>query len=121
MGGWVKGFLLLRFVSSLSTCIDSYSSATAFLLLYPPAHIEPTVAHLNRLLSTHPPTHPPRGQLGHGDPFEEMAHGTLKGNETEVVVACLGDFMGDYCRELREEGKEDFLSHPPTHPPTHLC
>lgn len=47
---------------------------------------------------------PVTGGRGGGDPFEELAEGGLRGNETVVVLECLGDFLGDYCREVAEQG-----------------
>ena len=41
---------------------------------------------------------PIRGNLGHGDPFAELASGGLGREESAVVRACLKDFTGDYCR-----------------------
>lgn len=53
---------------------------------------------------THTHTHIPI-PTGRGDPFEELAHaGALTDDEAEVVLACVGDFAGDYCRELDAAG-----------------
>ena len=55
---------------------------------------------------THTRIHPSQHQPGRGDPFEELAHaGALTDDEAEVVLACVGDFAGDYCRELDAAGE----------------